>query len=92
MEDIVAYRVAALTDSQRRMLRLAAGGATVAEVAVRLGMAPRTVQRELEGVLSALGVRDTYEASLLWWGSRAGARGDLATAAQDLISTEEMES
>jgi DNA-binding NarL/FixJ family response regulator len=86
MEDIVAHRVAALTDSQRRMLRLASGGATVAEIAVRLGLPPRVVARELSAVLTALGVGDTRQATILWWGSRVGASPHMVDAAQDLVS------
>jgi DNA-binding NarL/FixJ family response regulator len=86
VEDIVAHRVAALPDSQRRMLRLAAGGASVAEIAVRLGLSPRVVGRELSAVLTALGVSDAQQARILWWGSRAGASPHMIDAAQDLVS------
>jgi DNA-binding CsgD family transcriptional regulator len=86
MEDIVAHRVAALTDNQRRMLRLASGGATVAEIAIRLDLPARVVGRELSALLTALGVNDTQQARLLWWGSRAGANPDMIDAAQDLMS------
>jgi DNA-binding NarL/FixJ family response regulator len=86
MEDIVAHRVAALTDNQRRMLRLASGGATVAEIAGRLGLPARVVGRELSALLTALGVRDTQQARVLWWGSRAGANPGMIDAAQELVS------
>jgi DNA-binding NarL/FixJ family response regulator len=86
MEDIVAHRVAMLTDDQRRMLRLSAGGATVAEIALRLDLPSATVERELSALLTALGVRTTGEATILWWGSRIGAPAELAVAAQELVS------
>jgi DNA-binding NarL/FixJ family response regulator len=86
VEDIVAHRVAALPDSQRRMLRLASGGATVAEIAIRLDLPARVVGRELSALLTALGVSDTQQATILWWGSRAGASPHMADAAQELVS------
>ncbi len=86
MDESVAFRVAGLTDGQRRLLRLVAGGATTNELAVRLGLSPRRTRREVQTLLVALGVRSTDEAVLLWWGSRAGARGDLRLAAHALVA------
>ena len=86
MDESVAFRVAELTDGQRRLLRLVAGGATMDELAARLGLSPRRTRREVQTLLVALGVRSTDEAVLLWWGSRAGARADLQVAARALVA------
>ena len=86
MDESVAFRVAGLTDGQRRLLRLAAGGATTDELAARLGLSPRRTRRAVQTLLVTLGVRSTDEAVLLWWGSRAGARTDLQAAARALVA------
>ncbi len=86
MDEVISIRLQGLTDTQQRLLRLAASGATPAEQATRLGLSARAVRRELDGVIDRLGVRDINQAALLWWGSRAGARADLAAAAQQLVA------
>lgn len=86
MDDTIAYRVTMLTENQRRLLRLAAGGATVTELALRLDLPARTVERELAALRAVLGVRTTGAAALLWWGSRMGASAGLAAAAQALLA------
>ena len=43
-----------LTDRQRRGLRLAAQGYTVAQIAHRLGISPRAVKRDRAHILEAL--------------------------------------
>ena len=87
MDESVTFRVAELTDGQRRLLRLVAGGATMDELAVRRGESPRRTRREVQTLLVALGVRSTDEAVLLWWGSRAGARAELGLAAALIAAT-----
>ncbi len=82
MDEVISLRLQGLTDTQQRLLRLAASGATMAEQAAHLGLSPRAVRRELDGVVGALGVRDVGQAALLWWGSRAGARADLRAAVE----------
>jgi DNA-binding NarL/FixJ family response regulator len=86
MDELLARRIARLTDRQQRLLRLTAGGAAAAALAMRLDLAPSHIQRELAALLRALGVRSTAEAALLWWGSRAGSRADVRRAAQALIA------
>lgn len=86
MDAIVSFRLHTLTETQQRLLRLIAGGATPAEQAVRLGLSRGRLQREVRIVLAVLGVYDSDEATVLWWGSRAGARTDLAAAAQRLVA------
>jgi DNA-binding CsgD family transcriptional regulator len=86
MDDIVAARVATLTNRQRRLLRLAAGGVTVAEIALRLDLPVPVVEQELASLRAALGVRTTGDAALLWWASRLGAAAALAAAAQELLA------
>jgi DNA-binding CsgD family transcriptional regulator len=86
MDELIAYRVARLTDRRQRLLRLAASGAPAAELALRLGLSRRQVGREVAAVLLALGVQTLDEAALLWWGSRAGARTELRAAAQALAA------
>jgi DNA-binding NarL/FixJ family response regulator len=66
-----------LTDVQRRVLRLAAGGATPAEIALRLNWSLQAVEQELTRLVTLLGVADTRAATLSWWSSRAGARAEL---------------
>jgi DNA-binding NarL/FixJ family response regulator len=72
-----------LTDVQRRVLRLAAGGATPAEIALRLNWSLPTVELELTRLVVLLGVPDTRSATLAWWASRAGARVDLDSTTPD---------
>jgi DNA-binding NarL/FixJ family response regulator len=86
MDEVIAIRLAGLTSTHRRMLRLAAAGATPADIGLHLDMAPRTVHDELTVLLATLGVHDAHEAAIIWWGSRAGARPDLAIAAQGLVA------
>ena len=86
MNEHAADRFHRLSEQQRRMVRLAAGGAPATEISARLAMPVSHVKREWIAVLATLGVRDEHEAALLWWGSRAGARLDLAHAAQELTA------
>jgi DNA-binding NarL/FixJ family response regulator len=86
MDEHVADRFHRLSEQQRRMVRLAAGGAPAAEIAARLSIPMHRIPREWLAVLAILGVRDEREAAVLWWGSRAGARLDLAHAARQLIA------
>jgi DNA-binding CsgD family transcriptional regulator len=88
METIITYRLAGLTDMQRRMLRLAAAGATTNEIARRLGLDTHTAQSEIASLLGALGVTSAHQASVMWWGSRAGAPAALVAAATSLLAAE----
>jgi DNA-binding NarL/FixJ family response regulator len=73
-----------LTDEQRRLARLVAAGAAPAEIAVRLNRSPRRVARDLHALPAALGLASLDEVAVAWWGTRAGARADLAVAAARL--------
>jgi DNA-binding CsgD family transcriptional regulator len=73
-----------LTDEQRRLARLVAAGAAPAEIAARLDRSPRRVARDLRALPAALGLASLDEVALAWWGTRAGARADLAAAAARL--------
>lgn len=86
MDAIVSLRLHTLTEAQQRLLGLIACGATPAEQAARLGLSRGRLRREVRIVLAVLGVHDSSEAAVLWWGSRAGARTDLAAAAQRLVA------
>jgi DNA-binding NarL/FixJ family response regulator len=81
MDEIAQAHIAELSDDQCRLLRLLAAGATTAELGVRLGLSPTRARRAVDGLLAALGVEDAAGATVLWWGSRAGARADLRAAA-----------
>jgi DNA-binding CsgD family transcriptional regulator len=63
-----------LTRRQAEVLRLVAGGATDKEVALALGISPRTVQKHLEHVYARLGVHRRTGAALLMRSS-PGDRG-----------------
>ena len=89
MDDRLTQRVSGLSETHRRLLRLAASGATVPDIAVRLNMPDRTVERELTMLFRALGVRNRDEASLLWWGSREGSHPEVAGGARDLIGDDQ---
>jgi DNA-binding CsgD family transcriptional regulator len=86
MDAMVTVPTARLTDQQQRLLRLLAGGATVADLAVRLGLSRRQTQCAVLALPAILDVRTVEEAIVLWWGSRAGTRTDLRLAAQTLIA------
>jgi len=85
MSTSMTHRVATLSENQRRMLGLAAGGASVAEIARRLALSVHAVERDQDILLTTLGVRTPSEARVLWWGSRAGAPAALVLAAQELL-------
>ena len=86
MNDTAVTRIAALSDDQRRLLRLLAAGVPVPEAAARLGLSARRARAEQSRLLAALGVASVAEAALLWWGSRAGARAEVGQAAAALIA------
>ncbi len=56
MDESVAFRVAELTDGQRRLLRLVAGGATNREIAAQLFLSVRTVEYHLHKIYTRLGI------------------------------------
>ena len=85
-DDRVAKRIAGLSDRQRRLLRLAAAGASVAEIANRLELQPRVVESELDALMSTLGVNNRSQAAMVWWGTRAGSDPQLADSARDLLT------
>ncbi|MCC6630279.1 MAG: helix-turn-helix transcriptional regulator [Chloroflexi bacterium] len=85
MDDRLTRRVAGLTDRQRRLLRLAAGGVGRPEIALRLGLSEAVVARELAALYRALGVQTRDDAALVWWGSREGSPSHLADVARDLL-------
>jgi DNA-binding NarL/FixJ family response regulator len=85
-DDHVAAKVAGLSERQRRVLRLAAAGASTREIGQRIHAPLAVVEHELALLLRSLGVRTTDQAALVWWGSRAGSHPHLADAARDLIA------
>ena len=60
-----------LTDRQLQVVRLLAAGLTNKEVAVRLGLTPKTVMHHTVAIYQRLGVRGRSEA--VAWAIRAGA-------------------
>lgn len=56
---------ARLARQERRVMRLAAEGATNSQISEALGIAPQTVDRYLEQVLVKLGVRQRWELAVL---------------------------
>ncbi|MGQ7295848.1 response regulator transcription factor [Quadrisphaera sp. KR29] len=62
-----------LTPRQVQVLRLAAGGASNAAVAARLGLSLKTVQNHVSDLVAALGVQDRSEAVAL--ARQRGVRG-----------------
>lgn len=57
--------VAGLTDQERAVLRLLAGGVTDDAVAARLGTSARSVRRVMSGVMGRLGARSRFQAGQL---------------------------
>jgi DNA-binding CsgD family transcriptional regulator len=86
MHDTAVTRIAALSERQRRLLRLLAAGAPTTEVAARLGLSAQRARAEQDWLLAALGVDCRADAALLWWGSRAGARAEVGRAAAALVA------
>ncbi len=86
MDAIVALPIADLTDQQPDQAQLLVGGATVADLAVRLGLSRGQTEQAVVALLATLRVRTIDEAAVLWWGSRAGARPDLLAAARALVA------
>ena len=78
----VAVGIERLTARQQRLLRLLVSGATAADLAAQRGLSTRVARREQHEMLAALGVGSVQEATVLWWGSRAGARADLRAAVE----------
>ena len=78
----VAVGIERLTARQQRLLRLLVSGATAADLAAQLGLSARLARREQHEMLAALGVGNVQAATVLWWGSRAGARADLRAAVE----------
>jgi DNA-binding CsgD family transcriptional regulator len=66
----------ALTDRELQVVAWVATGKTNAEIAQRLYLSPRTVQKHLEHVYEKLGVRTRTEAAARWHRRRALANGD----------------
>jgi DNA-binding CsgD family transcriptional regulator len=86
MDAMVTLPTAPLTDRQQCLLRLLAGGATSADLALRLGLSRGQTDQAVVALLATLRVRTIDEAAVLWWGSRAGARPDLRLAALALVA------
>jgi DNA-binding NarL/FixJ family response regulator len=59
-----------LTDREREVLELVAEGVTNGQIALRLGISPRTVKTHLTHVFRHIGVRDRLEAAR--WAQRHG--------------------
>jgi DNA-binding NarL/FixJ family response regulator len=71
-----------LTPRQREVLALTAVGLTNREIAERLGITWRTVQKMMEHVFRQLGVPNRTQAAMLWvqsnWNDRNGGRAESA--------------
>jgi FixJ family two-component response regulator len=59
--DELKQRVAALTDRQRQVMELAAAGLSNKEIALRLGISPRTVENHRAWMMERMGVRNLAE-------------------------------
>lgn len=70
--DQLKQRIAGLTDRQRQVMELAATGLSNKEIALRLGISPRTVENHRAWMMERMGVRNLAE--LIRLTSRLGSR------------------
>jgi two-component system, LuxR family, response regulator FixJ len=60
-DDQLKQRIAGLTDRQRQVMKLAAAGLSNKEIAIRLGISPRTVENHRAWMMERMGARNLAE-------------------------------